>query len=294
MQLNYRLAVMIVASSVAAMVPVQGEIAPAVSWTTDRAAETTEPSSVWLALTGLALVCVSRGWRRISFATAIRMGMLTVLAAGAAWQAKANPMIPIVQTQIQPFDVPTDSWNDLQFNYFDPTLGTLEGVSISVRGLNGQPLSTYSGDLEVAPPGCVPDCVVPKFEDGWIPELVAPGVDITAPDILFTGQCQMNCSLFFVHTSASFSMHADGDPALYEHAGTFDIVPFLFLDPATTHGFGDQISSNGWIGEVILSYEYLAATPPNPAPEPGLWLPVGIALTSLWWTVRRRKPALER
>jgi hypothetical protein len=216
--------------------------------------------------------------------------------AGAGLLAAAN-----AQAQTDPFSVTTPSTetNTLSFSQFDPTLGTLTGVSFALSNsaatLNG--LMTLTGgeagfgagaavvDFLATGPGAGGPGAIQLFGDNQTATVSCGSANCTDPN-------SVNGSF-----ASPATVNGPTDLPSYEGLGTFDVdvsVASFNASTATCMGFNNgptptctTTGSATWTGDITVSFQYTPAV--TEAPEPGTFGLLAAALSGMAMLTRRRR-----
>jgi hypothetical protein len=226
-----------------------------------------------------------------------RVSALAVMAGAGVLAATAAPA-RAQQTLSFSTDSATQPDNMLNFNQFDPTLGTLTGVSFALTNsaasvsatitLTGGEAGFGAGEAVVdflaTGPGAGGPGSIQLFGDNQTADVDCPGADCSATNSA-TGSF-----------SSPATVNGPADLPSYEGAGTFDVdvnVGSLSASTATCMGFSGPTptcTTTGdatWSGDITVSFQYTPAA--TEAPEPGTFGLLAAALGGMAMLTRRRR-----
>lgn len=186
----------------------------------------------------------------------------------------------------------------LTFNQFNPSLGTLTGVQLTLTSVYSSSVllqaRAFSGELSTF------------FADGVLGFAIAnlePGVLSGLPDETATASCATStqCTAPTVPLAANLNRTAAGTPSWFTGTGTLSLEAQLFasltgrVSPDNGTGYADNatftgvLGSSNWLGSVQLQYIYSEADSPTAeTPEPGVLALVGLGLGGLLVARHRR------
>ena len=218
---------------------------------------------------------------RIAF---IGFVLSVVLTAGIS-SATTVPSGPYTTTTPIPYSL-TDWTGTLLFPQFDPALGTLTEVDLSLTGAMQTQLTVLNVDSTLPSSGHASTHLVLTVQDAGL-NLNAPAIDMTSPsfnysldagDSLTSGELTKSDSSTGVYIAAPILAEFTGTGSISLDAGTFTETA-LFSTGGNTES--EQLTEASLTGTVTYYYD-------SPVPEPVTMLSALLGIAGLGGYVRHR------